>query len=122
MTKKEELYCLMALYKDGRYSIADFCDELTRIIYYENSVISELEGYERQCFEDLGNTAKRHTPYKKDRKLSKWFCGDDKVIAAIEKAFSQLEKHNYLDSTGNYNNSSSGGTPNETNDETPSRN
>ncbi|MDR2899403.1 MAG: hypothetical protein LBU94_03735 [Clostridiales bacterium] len=91
MTKKEELYCLMSLYKKGRYDIATFCDELTRILYYENNAINELVGHEREAFETLGNVANRYSPYEDDRNASKWYCDEEEVKKAIELAYSELD-------------------------------
>lgn len=92
MTKKEELYCLLKLYREGRYDVAIFCDELTRILYYESNGISELDSLEKEHFEKLANVAKRYSPYEEDRKVSKWFCDEIEVKKAIDVAFSRLVK------------------------------
>lgn len=90
MTKREELYCLLALYKDGRYDVATFCDELTRILYYESGGINELTGNEKIYLDALGKTAERYSPYEEDLCASKWFCGEDEVKKAIEEVCSKL--------------------------------
>lgn len=102
MTKREELYCLLKIYKEGKYNISDFCDELTRILYYENNGISELSNYERENFEVLANVAQRYSPYEEDRNMSKWYCDDNEVKDAIEVAFSKL---NYMADDNNKSNS-----------------
>lgn len=93
MTKKEELYCLLKLYKKGSYDISNFCDELTRILYYESNAINELHGLEREYFESLGSIAERYSPYEEDHKLyQKVYSTDDEVKEAIEIVYSKLIK------------------------------
>jgi len=90
MTRREELFYLLRLYEEGRYDVATFCDELTRILYYESNGISELNSSEREHFEALGNVAKRYSPYEEDRKMTKWYCDENEVKKAIEMACSKL--------------------------------
>ena len=90
MTKKEELYCLLKLYKKGKYDIETFCNELLRILYYESNAINELDKDEREPFEDLAKVAKRYSPYEADRKLTKWYCDENEIKVAIEIVCSKL--------------------------------
>lgn len=91
MTKREELYYLLKFYKKGEYDIETFCDELTRILYYESGAINELQGGERDSFEALGNIAIRFSPYKNDHKMAPGaYSSEEEVHKAIEVACKKL--------------------------------
>ena len=90
MTKKQQLYFLLEAYNQNKYDIATFCDELTRILYYESNGISELSGNEKEYFEDLANVTERYSPFEDDRKLSKWYVDDEAVKKAINTAYDKL--------------------------------
>ena len=91
MTKREELVCLLKMYKEGRYDISDFCDELTRILYYESGGINELDSCEQKYFNALGCVAERHSPYEEDHKLyPKVYRTDNEVKEAIERVYAKL--------------------------------
>ena len=91
MTNKEELYLLLDLYKDGRYDVGDFCDELTMILYFEKSLLSELSGLEHEIFDYLGKIADRHSSFESDFiNCPGAFYTDEEVKKAIEITFTRL--------------------------------
>ena len=93
MTKKEELYLLLDLYKNGRYDVGDFCNELTMILYFEKSLLSELSGLEHEIFDYLGKIANRHSPFESDFiNCPGVYYTDEEVKKAIEITFTRLEE------------------------------
>ncbi len=90
MTKKEELYCLLKLYKEGKYDIETFCDELTCILYYESNGISELNDKEKEIFKSLANVAKRYSSEEEYKMNPDIFSSEKEVYEAIELACKKL--------------------------------
>lgn len=90
MSKKEELYKLFKLYKEGSYDIDSFCDEFGRILYFESGAINELSDYEKEHFENLAKVTERYSPFVEDRKNISWYCDEKEVKDAIEVAYCKL--------------------------------
>lgn len=90
MTKQQQLYYLLRAFKNGEYDITVFCDELMRILYYESGGINELDRYEQEQLEALANVTKRYSPFKKDRKISKWYSDENEVLEAFKIVYAKL--------------------------------
>lgn len=93
MTKRDEIYNLLKLYKEGNYSLDVFCDEMLGILFYENGGIYEFRGKELEYINKLADVIKRYSPYKEDyEKFPNMFYSEKYIVNAIDKTYEALIK------------------------------
>jgi len=93
MSKKEQLYYLLEAYHQNKYDLVSFCDELSRILFYESNGVKELNDIEKEYFETLASITERYSPYEDDLRLSKWYVDDKTVQEAINMTYINIVKN-----------------------------
>ena len=90
MTKKQQLYNLLAAFSCNEYDVKTFCKAYEEV-FYPDIPKDELNAFELSKFETLGNIVVRFSPFEEDiKKYPKTYHTEDYVRNAIKATYSEL--------------------------------
>lgn len=84
MTSKEQLWYLIKGVVNGSYQVNIFCDEFTRVYYFETDY-EALTEHEQYMFSEMAKMAVRYSEYEEDLKIPHLYFSDEEIISKAKE-------------------------------------